>query len=118
MADNRRRQPRVSQRNEGRSYARVKVLLLTFDHHDLDVLDQETEDVKDAFEKLNYTVDNKKIRMKRSLAELKVILERFLPREECRDTLFIIYYHGHGYLRPEDDEFTIFRLEKINVPFI
>lgn len=118
-ADNRRRQARVSQRTAGRSYARVKVLLLTFEHHDLDdVLDRETEDVKEAFELLNYTVEKEEIRMKHSLAELEVILERFLPQEECRDTLFIVYYHGHGYLRPADDEFTIFRLEKINFPVI
>lgn len=115
-ADDRRR---VSRRKGGRSYARVKVLLLTFNHHDLDdVLDKETENVKEAFEKLNYTVYNEEIRMKRSLAGLKVILEEFLPKEECKDTLFIIYYHGHGYLRPSDDEFTIFRSEKMNVLFM
>ncbi|KAI7781670.1 hypothetical protein LA080_014436 [Diaporthe eres] len=108
-ADNRPRQPRVSQKKEGRHYARVNVLLLTFYHHDQgDDLDDETEHVKEAFERLNYTVSEEEIRMKHSLAELEVVLERFLPKEECKDTLFIIYYHGHGYLRPADDEFTIF----------
>lgn len=81
-------------------------------------MDDETEDVKEAFKKLNYTVSKAGIRMKHSLDELEVTLEGFLPQEECRDTLFIIYYHGHGYLRPSDDQFTIFRSEKTNVPVI
>lgn len=118
-ADDRPGQPRVSQKKDGGSYARVKVLLLTLGHHDLnDGLDEETEDVKEAFEKLNYTVYKEEIRMKHSVDELQVILERFLPKEECKDTLFIIYYHGHGYLRPADDEFTIFRSEKTSLLLI
>lgn len=100
---------------------KVEVLLLTFQHHGLRSLDQETGDVTSAFEKLKYSVKPYEIPMEDSRKSLNEKLTGFLPMKEVlesKTTLYIIYYHGHGYLNTKDGQFTIMRLEKaISCPF-
>lgn len=77
---------------------KVKALILTFEYHDVDGLTKETRDVRYVFESLwgDDMVTKTRIPMQDSLKVLKEQLDEFLPRKNT-DTLFIIYYHGHGF---------------------
>ncbi|KAF3765779.1 hypothetical protein M406DRAFT_356050 [Cryphonectria parasitica EP155] len=78
----------------GTVHGHVRVLLLTFEFNDL-YLDQETQDVQAAFERLNYDVESYNIPMLRSQRCVQKRVASFL-QEGDMDTLTIIYYHGHG----------------------
>lgn len=83
---------------------KVRVLLLTFEYHDLRPgLDEETTLVSNAFESLwghDGVVSPFTIRMCNYRAGLRQRLKEFLPSSEHpragSDTLYVIYYHGHG----------------------
>lgn len=106
-------------RDQSRQAREVNVLLLTFQYHDLgSVLDKETKDVKKAFERLNYNVSEETIEMRCSPEAIKEQINRFLQsrKRQPKETLDIIYYHGHGGVNRTKD-FTIARLEKTNTRF-
>lgn len=106
-----------SQRRVGPAKA-VKALLLTFEYHDLNgsngqkLLDDETTLVNGAFTRLwgRDAVTEERIPMYKPREWLTNTIRAFLPTasEEVRDTLYIVYYHGHGY-RNEKGGFTLLR---------
>lgn len=95
---------------------RVRVLLLTFEYHDLRPgLDEETTRVRRAFESLwghDGVVSEFTIPMRDYRTELRQRLGEFLPSqgqiEIGLDTLYVVYYHGHGG-RNAEGKFTLFR---------
>ena len=90
-----------------KDYKTVKVLILTFKFNDLK-LKAETKAVQDAFVNAGYVVDEPyEIEMDKSLEKLEKRLRNFLAyKNKDEDTLYIVYYHGHGGVITE--ERTIF----------
>lgn len=96
----------------------VKVLLLTFEYHDLNgpngqtLLDSDSNLVKAAFTKLwgQDTVTERQIPLHKSQEWLIETIRAFLPTasEEYRDSLYIVYYNGHGH-RNKEGKFTLLR---------
>ena len=86
-----------------KDYTTVKVLILTFKFNDLE-LEAETKGVEEAFVNAGYEVDKPyEIEMDNSLDKLKMRLRNFLPyNNKDEDTLYIIYYHGHGGIIREE----------------
>ncbi|KAH8898968.1 hypothetical protein GQ53DRAFT_759188 [Thozetella sp. PMI_491] len=90
-------------------YASAQVLILTWAFHDLrggyDVeaeedivsLDEETDSVRETFEKFGYKVREGRIPMEDSAEKMKILVDKFL-RRAAPDALLIVYYHGHGGL--------------------
>ncbi|EGX44795.1 hypothetical protein AOL_s00176g77 [Orbilia oligospora ATCC 24927] len=78
-----------------RNYESVNVLLLTFDYNDLG-LEKESAGVKNAFQRLGYSVTPYQMPMKNTWPKVKRKLNGFLRTRENRYELRIIYYHGHG----------------------
>ncbi|TGJ64006.1 hypothetical protein EYR41_010089 [Orbilia oligospora] len=79
-----------------RDYESVNVLLLTFDYNDLS-LERESAGVKNAFQRLGYSVTSYQMPMKNTWPQVKRKLKDFLRAlDENRYELRIIYYHGHG----------------------
>lgn len=114
-----KKEQKSRRRDQSRQAREVNVLLLTFQYHDLgSFLDKETEHVRKAFQTLKYKVSEETIQMGCSLDEIKEQVNRFLKSSKRRpeETLYIIYYHGHGDVT-RTGEFTIARLEKTNTPF-
>ena len=97
--------PNKSSRAAGtaeKDYKTVKVLILTFKFNDLE-LEEETEGVQKAFNTAGYVVDEPyEIEMDKPLDKLKTRLRDFLPNNKVEDTLYIIYYHGHGGIIREE----------------
>ena len=85
-----------------KDYKTVKVLILTFKFNDLE-LEDETKGVNEAFDEAGYVVEEPyEIEMDKSLNKLKTRLRNFLPDKKVEDTLYIIYYHGHGGIIREE----------------
>ncbi|KAF3936189.1 hypothetical protein ABW19_dt0203141 [Dactylella cylindrospora] len=87
----------------GRGYTVVNVLILTFESHDLEYLDAETSKVGSTFEQLGYRVETYAIPMADSSRQLMKKLGSFLMTVKP-DELSIIYYHGRGATKYNDDE--------------
>ena len=88
------------------TYTKVKVLLLCWAHSCSDlVTKQEVEDLKATFEiKFNYHVEIKYLDMdveKRLQVRVNSIVAAFVSDHDGPNTLFIVYYAGHG--RPGGD---------------
>ncbi len=98
-------------------YSEVKVLLMTFEFHDLrDSLDMETDQVEEAFDRLGYSVEQFRIPMINSPARLEAKLDEFFAGVD-ENTLAIIYYHGHGGLDVEERS-LVFSRYSISTPGI
>lgn len=99
MADQSSREPHKSTRAAGteeKDYTSVKVLILNFKFNDLD-LEDEIRQVKKAFRHARYESPmHYEIEMDNSLDGLDEKLRDFLPESEPENTLYIIYYNGHG----------------------
>ena len=86
---------------EEKDYTRVKVLILNFKFNDLD-LNDEIRQVKKAFHHARYESPiHYEIEMDNSFAGLDGKLQDFLPKTESQNTLYIIYYNGHGGISRE-----------------
>jgi hypothetical protein len=90
----------------------ARVLMLQFEFHDLgDQLEDDSRNVKSAFEQKGYEVELFKISMnrRRNSRELDRVLRKFL-RSGDRNTLLLIYYAGHGGMgEPPNGELELAR---------
>ncbi|KAK3366650.1 hypothetical protein B0T24DRAFT_722635 [Lasiosphaeria ovina] len=72
-------------------YSTAKVLILTFELYDLDI----NEDIWHVFESMGYQVERYGIPVVDSTRQLNARLRQFME-SKYSDSLFIIYYNGHG----------------------
>jgi hypothetical protein len=96
-------QSRLSKTNYSRveqDYTAVNVLLLTFEFNDLKIK-EETKSVEDAFAGVGYKVYLYGIKMEDTLSSLQKKLKSFL-QAEGKNTLFVIYYNGHGGIEEDN----------------
>lgn len=91
--DSRRERPRE------KGYEKVSVLMLTFEFTDLDLGD-ETRRVEKVFKGLGYKITPCNIPMKNPFDNIKGKVLSFLGKAS-KETLLIIYYHGHGGPLPD-----------------
>ena len=81
------------------TYTKVKVLLLCWEHSCSDlVTNQELNDLKSTFEiKFNYHVEIKYLDIEKRLqVRVNNIVAAFVSDHDGPNTLFIVYYAGHG----------------------
>ena len=93
-----------------KDYTTVKVLILTFKFNDLK-LEAETKAVEGAFINAGYVVNEPyEIEMDNSSEKLEKRLRDFLPgKKKDEDTLYIVYYHGHGGVIREERTLSLER---------
>lgn len=86
---------------EGKQYKGGEVLLVRFYFHDIRMLDEEADRVTAAFSQRGFRVVPYTIPMADSESDLTSRLNSFLSSGDG-ETLRIIYYHGHGGIRQEN----------------
>ena len=86
------------------TYTKVKVLLLCWKYSNFDT-QQEVDDLKATFEiKFNYHVEIKYLDIEKRLqVRVNSIVAAFVDDHDGPNTLFIVYYAGHG--KPGEEEF-------------
>ena len=89
---------------EEKDYTSVKVLILNFKFNDLG-LEDEIRQVTEAFDHARYeSPTHYEIEMDNSLDGLDKKLQKFLPKTKTQNTLYIIYYNGHGGITREEQK--------------
>ena len=92
---------READKNVMQRYMPGQLLILNFEFHDIECLDEEVDKVTSAFENRGFRPHRIPIPMKDPSNTLEEKLRELLPSEDSSE-LVIIYYNGHGGLEKGD----------------